>query len=75
MTRDVAVVALLVAATAQRAQPQGNGRSPYRVKKSDTLDVIAAEFYGDRNDAIFIVAENKMKQPRASSPASACASR
>ena len=45
-------------------------------KKGDTLDVLAAEFYGDRNDAIFIMAENKHAARRASStPASGCASR
>jgi len=33
----------------------------YRVKPKDTLDVIAAEYYGDRQFAAFIIAENKLK--------------
>ena len=40
----------------------------YRVQKGDSLDLIAAEFYGDRNDAIFIMVENKMQQPRKLNP-------
>src|SRR5690606_28554897 len=32
------------------------------VKQNDTLDVIAAEFYGDRSYAKLIVAENKLKK-------------
>ena len=38
---------------------------PYRVKQKDTLELIAAEFYGDRQHAIFIVAENKLKDRKA----------
>ena len=37
---------------------------PIASSKSDTLDLIAAEYYGDRQHAIFIVAENKLKDPR-----------
>jgi nucleoid-associated protein YgaU len=36
----------------------------YRVKQGDTLELIAAEFYGDRNKALFIAAENKLTRPR-----------
>lgn len=36
----------------------------YRVKKKDTLDVIAAEYYGDRTQARLIVVENKKKDGR-----------
>jgi LysM repeat protein len=36
----------------------------YRVKQDDTLDVLAAEYYGDRAQAKLIVAENKLKQKR-----------
>ncbi len=53
----------LVAALAASAYAQGNTLQ-YRVKQDDTLDVIAAEIYGDRAQAKLIVAENKLKQKR-----------
>lgn len=40
----------------------------YRVKQGDTLELIAAEFYGDRGKAVFIAAENKLTRPRALRP-------
>ena len=37
----------------------------YRVRKGDTLELIAAEFYGDfRHTMIFIMVENKLQHPR-----------
>lgn len=56
------LVTLLIAATAH-AQ---TATVPYRVKQKDTLDLIAAEFYGDRQHAVFIVAENKLKDRKVS---------
>jgi hypothetical protein len=53
----------IVAALAASAFAQGNNLQ-YRVKQDDTLDVIAAEFYGDRALAKLIVTENKLKQKR-----------
>jgi LysM repeat protein len=53
----------LVVALAATAYAQGNTLQ-YRVKQDDTLDVIAAEIYGDRAQAKLIVAENKLKQKR-----------
>jgi LysM repeat protein len=41
---------------------------PYRVKPGDTLQLIAAEYYGDRNQAIFIMVENKIAHPRPLKP-------
>jgi LysM repeat protein len=35
----------------------------YRAKQKDTLDLIAAEYYGDRAYGVFIVVENKLKKP------------
>jgi LysM repeat protein len=56
------VRALLVLVTlVATAAAQGNTQA-YRVKQDDTLDVIAAEFYGDRSQAKLIVAENKLKK-------------
>lgn len=53
----------IVAALATAASAQGNSLQ-YRVRQDDTLDVIAAEFYGDRAQSKLIVAENKLKQKR-----------
>lgn len=57
------VALAIVAALATAAYAQGNSLQ-YRVKQDDTLDVIAAEFYGDRAQAKLIVTENKLKQKR-----------
>ena len=46
-----------------RAQDQAND-VVYRVRQGDSLELIAAEFYGDRNKAMFIVTENKLTRPR-----------
>jgi LysM repeat protein len=53
----------IVVALSATAFAQGTSQ-PYRVKQDDTLDVIAAEFYGDRAQGKLIVAENKLKQKR-----------
>jgi LysM repeat protein len=55
------VAALLLVACVATASAQGNTQQ-YRVKQDDTLDVIAAEFYGDRAQAKLIVVENKLKK-------------
>jgi LysM repeat protein len=52
---------IVLVALAATAFAQGTTQ-PYRVKQADTLDVIAAEFYGDRSQAKLIVAENKLKK-------------
>jgi LysM repeat protein len=36
----------------------------YRVRQGDTLELIAAEYYGDRNKAVFIMVENKIVHAR-----------
>jgi LysM repeat protein len=36
----------------------------YRVKQGDSLELIAAEFYGDRSKAVLIAVENKLTHPR-----------
>jgi LysM repeat protein len=50
-----------------RAEAPSNTVS-YRVKQGDTLQLIAAEYYGDRNQAIFIMVENKIAHPRPLKP-------
>jgi len=59
MKRSVALAALV--ALGATAFAQGNTQW-YRVKQDDTLDVIAAEYYGDRAQAKLIVVENKLKK-------------
>jgi len=54
---------LVVIALAAIASAQPPATAIYRVKKKDTLDVIAAEYYGDRTQARLIVVENKLKGP------------
>ena len=63
--KSVFVLAILTRLAA--AQPDANVMS-YRVQKGDSLDLIAAELYSDRDDAVFIMAENKMQKPRKLNP-------
>jgi len=60
--RFAAFVAFVVAVPLAHAQDAAVQN--YRVKPNDTLELIAAEYYGDRNHAIFIMVENKMTHPR-----------
>ena len=55
-------LALVLAAAPAFAQESDSVN--YRVKDGDTLSLIAAEYYGDRKKAIFIMAENKMTKAR-----------
>lgn len=40
----------------------------YKVRAGDTLALLAAEYYGDRNHAVFIMVANKMQHPRPLKP-------
>jgi LysM repeat protein len=60
----VAVIAVGRTAHAQDA----NRPIMYRVRQGDTLELVAAEFYGDRNKVMFLVAENKLTRPRPLKP-------
>jgi len=62
-----ALLALVVLARVASAQPDANVMS-YRVQKGDSLDLLAAELYSNRDDAVFIMAENKMQKPRKLNP-------
>ncbi|MBP6840848.1 MAG: LysM peptidoglycan-binding domain-containing protein [Kofleriaceae bacterium] len=42
----------------------GTDAISYKVRAGDTLDLIAAEYYGDRNHSIFIMAANRLVHPR-----------
>lgn len=65
MKRAIAILLLVAGALPARA---GNDTFPYRVKPKDTLELIAAEFYGDRNKMIFIMVANKIVHPRPLKP-------
>ena len=65
MIRVLAAIAIVVGlAPHARAQTTTSDVTVYRVKQGDTLDLLAAEFYGDRGQAIFIIASNKILHPR-----------
>lgn len=56
-----------VALLAGRARADQNYVT-YKVRAGDTLSLLAAEYYGDRNHAIFIMVANKMQHPRPLKP-------
>jgi len=62
--RFLLIAALVLGLGQHRALAQESDVTIYRVKLGDTLDLIAAEFYGDRNKAIFIMVSNKIQHPR-----------
>jgi hypothetical protein len=64
----LAAVAAVVAATGTAQAQDTNRPVMYRVRQGDTLELIAAEFYGDHSRAVFIVAENKLTRPRPLKP-------
>lgn len=59
---------LLLLATPAHAQDATVDTVNYRCKEGDTLPLIAAEYYGDRKKAIFIMVENKITHPRPLKP-------
>jgi hypothetical protein len=63
VTAAVAGVAVLPRPALAQAQ-EANRPVLYRVKPGDTLELIAAEFYGDRSKVVFIMDENRMARPR-----------
>jgi LysM repeat protein len=60
--RVCAILAVLVGTTPAVANVPDT--VAYRVKENDSYALIAAEFYGDRTKARFVMAENKVQQPR-----------
>lgn len=62
------VLAALVLAAPARAQDATVDTITYRVRDGDTLALIAAEYYGDRKKAIFIMVENRITHPRPLKP-------
>lgn len=69
MKRLLLALALsLVTPLTAAAQDPTSDTMTYRVKKNDSLGLIAAEFYGDRNKAIFIMVANRIEHPRPLKP-------
>jgi len=69
--RAVAVACLALGLVAHRARPAvagGGDTVVYKVRAGDTLELIAAEYYGDRNHYVFILTANKMEHPRKLKP-------
>jgi len=58
------LAATLALATPAYAQDSTIDTITYRVKDGDTLGLVAAEHYGDRKKAIFIMVENKITHAR-----------
>jgi LysM repeat protein len=60
----VKAIAILCALSATAMAQEAVSDVAYRVKQGDTIELIAAEFYGDHtHTAAFIVEENKLKAP------------
>ncbi|MEZ4362005.1 MAG: LysM peptidoglycan-binding domain-containing protein [Kofleriaceae bacterium] len=60
----LAVLASLAAPTPSAGAAPGGETVVYRVRAGDTLELIAAEYYGDRRYAVFIMSANKIARPR-----------
>lgn len=62
----VALVVVVIGAMlgVARAQDSPASTITHRVRQGDTLELIAAEVYGDRNKAVFIMVENKLTHAR-----------
>lgn len=58
------VIAALLLAAPAHAQDGTSDTISYRVHEGDTLPLVAAEYYGDRKKAIFIMVENKITKAR-----------
>ena len=74
MTIGKAIVVAAALCTATLAAPIGEGWGQasktrnHRVKKGDSLELLAAEYYGSRSHSIYIMKENGMTHPRALKP-------
>ena len=65
----IAVALLIITALrVAHAQDATNNTVVHRVKPGDSLELIAAEFYGDRTKAVFIMVENKLTHARPLKP-------
>lgn len=68
MRRLALAIALALALPAAVLAQQPAGTERYRVKKGDTLEILAAEYYGNREHKIYIMVENGLDHDRALKP-------
>lgn len=68
MTRLLLFVIVACAVPSAHAQNDQSDIITIRAKQGDSLALLAAEFYGDRNKAIFIMVANRMEHSRALKP-------
>jgi len=64
MKRIVLALALITASVVAPASARGDGEVVHRVRDGDTLELLAAEYYGDRNYATFIMLANRIEHAR-----------
>lgn len=60
----LAVIATALALLGASTPAHGQAALTHRVKAGDTLQLLAAEYYGDRRHAVFIMVANGMEHPR-----------
>jgi LysM repeat protein len=66
MRRALASLAiLLIVGVVAPARGDAPESIEHKVRKGDTLELLAAEYYGDRNHQIFIMVANDLQHPRA----------
>ncbi|MBK9032645.1 MAG: LysM peptidoglycan-binding domain-containing protein [Myxococcales bacterium] len=68
MKRLLATVAVALALTVAGPARADRDYLIYKVRPGDTLALLAAEYYGDRTHAVFIMVANKLDHPRALKP-------
>lgn len=64
----VLIASLALLAPVASAQTPESGIERYRVRKGDTLELLAAEYYGNRIHKIYIMVENGLDHERALKP-------
>src|SRR5688572_11254522 len=67
-SRAVIAAFVLLAAGGAHAQVPSSDTRTIKVRPGDTLELLAAEYYGDRKAVIFIIAANNMEHARALKP-------
>ncbi|HUS66101.1 MAG TPA: LysM peptidoglycan-binding domain-containing protein [Kofleriaceae bacterium] len=64
----VAAAALVARAAPAVAQPSESAVTMHKVEKGDSLELLAAEYYGDRRHKIYIMIENRLDHARELKP-------
>ena len=60
----IALAIALLCLTATSIEAQKLDTIKVKIKRGDTLELLAAEYYGDRQHAVFIMKANRMTHPR-----------